>query len=70
MTVRALLAVGVAVLMLAGCGSDADETQVANPSAVFCEQQGGTYSLQDETCTLPDGSVVDAWDYYRSQTEQ
>jgi len=64
------------LLMVAACtvGHDEDGTdggaQLANPSAVFCEDQGGTYSLDDETCTLPDGSVVDAWDYYREQSSR
>lgn len=64
----------LAFLLLGGCtaepgGEDGTDggAQLANPSAVFCEDQGGTYSLDDETCTLPDGSVVDAWDYYREQ---
>lgn len=54
------------VVLLGGCGTD-DGSQIANPSAVFCEEQGGIYSLDDGTCTLPDGSVVDAWDYFREQ---
>jgi putative hemolysin len=66
------MSVVVVVVMLAGCGGGAggDDAEIANPSATFCGEQGGVYSLEDETCTLPDGSVVDAWDYYRSQTGQ
>ena len=68
---RGWVVVAVAALA-AGCGSDTTDepTQIANPSAVFCEEQGGTYSLADGTCTLPDGSVVDAWDHYRARTGQ
>lgn len=58
--------VAVLAILLGGCGSDG-ATEIANPAAVFCEEQGGSYSLDDETCTLPDGSVVDAWDYFREQ---
>ncbi len=56
----------VVVVLLSGCGTRG-EAEIANPSAVSCQEQGGTYSLEDETCTLPDGSVVDAWDYFREQ---
>jgi putative hemolysin len=73
MTRRSWYLAGAAViglaLLIGGCGSD-DGASIANPSAAFCEDQGGTYSLDDETCTLPDGTVVDAWDYYREQTAE
>jgi putative hemolysin len=36
-----------------------------NPAAVYCEEQGGSYNLETGECTLKDGSVVDAWQYYR-----
>lgn len=62
-------AVVVALVLLVGCGPD-DGSRLPNPSAVFCEDQGGTYSLEDETCTLPDGDVVDAWDYFRERAGQ
>lgn len=56
-------------LLVAGCAEETGGgTEIANPSATFCVDQGGEYSLEDETCTLPDGRVVDAWDYYRSET--
>lgn len=44
----------------------ADEgTGLANPAAVFCEEQGGVVSGDEPMCELPDGSVVDAWEYFR-----
>jgi hypothetical protein len=55
---------------LAGCGGggdDAPPSQIANPAAVFCEDSGGTYALDDGTCTLPDGRVVDGWAYFYEQ---
>jgi putative hemolysin len=64
--VGVLPAVVALSLLAPGCGTEPEgDAEIANPSAVFCEEQGGTYSLDDETCTLTDGSVVDAWDYYR-----
>lgn len=41
---------------------------LANPAAVFCEEQGGVVSGDEPMCELPDGSVVDAWEYYRSES--
>lgn len=65
------------------CGSDdapsnttpsSGSTQMANPASVFCIDQGGTLDIVDEAdgqvgyCTLPDGTRVEEWEYYRSQT--
>jgi putative hemolysin len=61
-----LLAAFAAVTLLVGCGDDtAEDTEIANPAAVYCEEQGGTVSGPEPMCTLPDGTVVDAWDHYR-----
>ncbi len=65
-----LLTVAAALLVTAGCGGSAgddDDTGIPNPAAVFCEEQGGTTSGPEPMCELPDGSIVDAWDYYREQ---
>lgn len=43
-----------------------ERLKVANPAAVFCDKQGGTYGLDDGMCNLPNGDVVDAWAYYRA----
>ncbi len=40
---------------------------LANPAAVFCEEQGGTVSGPEPMCELPDGTVVDAWEYFREE---
>lgn len=42
---------------------------LANPAAVFCEEQGGVTSGDERMCELPDGTVVDAWDYYRENNQ-
>ena len=54
------------LLLAGGCGSDSDDSQVPNPAAVFCEKQGGTTSGPEPMCELPDGTIVDAWEYFRS----
>jgi putative hemolysin len=49
-------------------GDDDDDAGLANPASVFCEEQGGTVSGPEPMCELPDGTVVDAWEYYWEQT--
>lgn len=56
---------------LTGCTASSDAVELANPAATFCVEQGGTYALSQPdgsggTCTLPDGRVVDAWDFLRA----
>jgi uncharacterized protein len=60
-----------AVFAVTACGSASDESQVEmpNPAAAFCEKQGGTAFGPEPMCGLPDGSTVDAWDYYRAGIE-
>lgn len=46
---------------------------LANPASVFCVAMGGTLDIQDTAsgqlgmCTLPDGTVVDEWKYFRAE---
>jgi putative hemolysin len=42
---------------------------LANPAAVFCEEQGGIVSGVEPMCELSDGTVVDAWEYFREQSD-
>lgn len=47
------------------------KAQLANPSARFCTESGGTYDIRDGDggkvgiCVLPDGNEVEAWTYFR-----
>jgi predicted amidohydrolase YtcJ len=60
------------VVAIATCSTVAAQ-QAPNPSAVFCEQQGGRYQTVQEAggqrgiCVLPDGREVDAWAYLRER---
>jgi uncharacterized protein len=72
------------MLPLAACGSDDSPAtttpattipaQIANPASEFCIAQGGTLEIVDETdgqvgyCTLADGTRVEEWEYFRSET--
>jgi uncharacterized protein len=49
-------------------------TEIANPSAKYCAEQGGTYTIvtnddgsQDGECTLANGTVCPAWAYMREE---
>lgn len=55
-------------------GSTTGSVQMANPASEFCIAQGGTLEIVDEAggqvgyCTLADGTRVEEWEYFRSQT--
>ena len=40
---------------------------LANPAAVFCVEREGKFLLDTGQCVLPDGTTVDAWEYFRTQ---
>lgn len=76
-----LCAVPLVVWVLAACAhDDAPEPMslsMANPAAVFCEQQGGrSQTRQDEmgneygVCLLADGREVDEWVHFRANAPQ
>jgi uncharacterized protein len=72
--IAALLLVGAP-----GCG-DGDDPSVttsaglANPASEFCVAQGGEVEIVSGAdgdvayCNLPDGTRVEEWDYFRSQS--
>ena len=72
------LAVLAGLLALAGSDSAAQDRAVdlANPAAVYCVESGGTYAILQSadgatgTCTLADGTVRDAWEYFRENNQQ
>lgn len=49
-------------------GTAQEPVGLPNPAAVFCAGQGGQYLLDSGQCLLPDGTTVDAWDYFRSHS--
>ncbi len=58
----------------AGCAPKASDNTLANPAATFCVAQGGTYTIGTSetggTCALPDGTIVDAWEYFRANADR
>lgn len=55
----------------AGCGSDDTKqpAQLPNPASVFCESRGGAVDLSTGICTLPDGTAIDEWEYFRRESQ-
>lgn len=47
---------------------------IANPASQYCVDQGGELELVDETagqvgyCTLPDGTRIEEWELFNSQS--
>jgi putative hemolysin len=71
----------LALAVFAACGSSGSTPPttttpagLANPASVYCVKQGGRVEIVDQAggqvgyCNLPDGTRVDEWEYYRSQT--
>ena len=60
----ALLAIGC--LTLAGCNKS-ENTEIANPASVYCEENGWTLILEDGEglCMFNDGSYCEEWAYQR-----
>ncbi|HSB87063.1 MAG TPA: DUF333 domain-containing protein [Ilumatobacteraceae bacterium] len=70
----------LSIAALTGCGDDSKPTdtttpaEIANPASEFCVKQGGSVEIVDEAggqvgyCNLPDGTRVEEWEYFRSQT--
>lgn len=73
-----------ATLALAACAGNRDvqpkaaepEVGMANPASVFCEKQGGKSEIRKHAdgseygvCRLPDGKVVEEWEYFRAHNK-
>lgn len=71
----ATIMAAAALLTLTACSDQAadgppgDVVGKPNPAAVFCEAQGGQYLLDTGECRLADGTVRDAWEFYRANAK-
>lgn len=77
---RLIMTVASSIAVLVACGSDSkptvttSATEIANPASEFCVKQGGKVEIVDAAsgqvgyCNLPDGTRVEEWAYFRSQT--
>ena len=78
----ALLLSTAALAALAACsadkaGQESPAVGTANPASEFCVKQGGKLEMKKDKdggeyalCHLPDGSVVEEWEYFRSHHGQ
>ncbi len=68
----------VLIASLAGCSKTMynqpprNNTQIANPASVYCEEQGGTVQIvtaadgsQSGMCKFSTGKECDEWEFYR-----
>jgi putative hemolysin len=61
---------GLVLTLVASLAGLTSAWALANPASVFCVQQGGTLRPQPDgrnDCRLPNGRVVEEWDYFRAQ---
>ena len=56
------------VALLAAAALAAPAAGIADPACVYCEALG--YNCSNGNCTLPDGSSVPAWEFYRGKAGQ
>ncbi|MFC2415237.1 DUF333 domain-containing protein [Neisseria elongata] len=76
------LALLLSTAALAACsadkaGQESPAVGTANPASEFCVKQGGKLEMKKDKdggeyalCHLPDGSVVEEWEYFRSHHGQ
>ncbi len=75
---KRIMLIGLLVINIAftACGGDEgdDDTGLANPAAVYCEEQGGTVEIRTADdgsqigyCIFGDGSECDEWAYFRGE---
>lgn len=72
----------VSIFTVSGCTSLEEQSPttthspvgMANPAAVYCEEHGGTHEVREDfsggqygVCILENGTVCDAWAYYRDE---
>jgi len=67
-----------ALALLSGCGSreSGPSAEMANPASEHCVKKGGKLEIvKDESgekglCHLPDGTVVEEWEFFRNDNPQ
>lgn len=67
-----------ALALVGGCESkeSTPSTQIANPASEYCVKQGGKLEIikgdsgEQGMCHLPDGTVVEEWEFFRQDNPQ
>ena len=64
------------IIIVSGCTQqqEPEETEISNPSAVYCVEQGYVYDIRTDTtggqrgyCIFSDGSECEGWGFYRGE---
>ncbi|QIW15290.1 hemolysin [Pasteurellaceae bacterium RH1A] len=76
---RTLTAAALSSLTLAACSNQENSAPIvgmANPASVFCQQQGGKSEVKKDAqgneyalCHLPDGRVVEEWEFFHQHNK-
>lgn len=79
---KKLVLFGATIMVLVACAqiSSIDEKEkavgMANPASEFCVKQGGKLEIRKDAqggeygmCHLPNGQVVEEWDYFRKNSK-
>ncbi len=79
---KLIVPAAVAAVALSACAhtkpapENAPQISTANPASAFCEQQGGKSEIRKNedgseygVCYLPNGSVVEEWEYFRANNQ-
>ena len=69
-----MICAGLSASCSPGMASPSPEAGLPNPASVFCEQNGGSLELRQDSsggvsgvCHFPDGSECEEWAYFRSE---
>lgn len=83
MNIKGLMMTVATAAALAACQSPADKAGeepmvgMSNPASEFCIKQGGKLEMKKDAegneyalCHLPDGTVVEEWEYFRANSKK
>lgn len=72
---KKILLITASTVMIA-CTNEPKAIGIANPASEYCVKQGGESKIKKDVegneygiCDLPDGRVVEEWDYYRQNNK-
>lgn len=77
MSLRTFIGAGLLGLAVTACTAGKEEATatMANPASTYCIEQGGEVEIRQEEsgavgyCHLPDGTVIEEWEYFRAAQE-
>jgi putative hemolysin len=66
----------IIMVVVTGCSSRPDDSQIANPASEYCAEQGGTLAIRDDAgggqvgfCQFDDGTECEEWSYFRGECQ-